>query len=121
MELKGDMNLQITDPLLAHLKLSLAPLANEFGNDLQFRQHPNVSRFVPGKEKEIALKDPSRPFPVGQAIAVLKWRYAGKDESCVPLSSGYISRPVVLPLTQVIAFSQLLANGEQQGHVRSQY
>jgi len=88
MELKGDMNLQISDPDLAHLRLTLAPPATDFGgNQLQFKQHPNVAKFTPGKERVVALKDPSRAFPVNQSLAVLKWRYAGTDESNVPLSS----------------------------------
>ncbi|EGN93532.1 hypothetical protein SERLA73DRAFT_189226 [Serpula lacrymans var. lacrymans S7.3] len=86
MELKGDMNLQVSDPSLAHIKLALAPPTTDFGSDLQFKQHPHVAKFIPGQEKIVALKDPSRAFPVGQALAVLKWRYAGKDESYVPLS-----------------------------------
>ncbi|KAF9235051.1 hypothetical protein BU15DRAFT_89722 [Melanogaster broomeanus] len=86
MELKGDMNLQVSDPANAHIKLVLAPFASDFGSDLQFKQHPNVAKFAPGQEKVVALKDPSRAFPVGQALAVLKWRYAGQDESYVPLS-----------------------------------
>ncbi|KAH7886432.1 hypothetical protein F5I97DRAFT_1810154 [Phlebopus sp. FC_14] len=86
MELRGDMNLQVSDPALSHIKLALAPFASDFGTDLQFKQHPHVAKFVPGQEKAIALKDPSRAFPVGQALAVLKWRYNGQDESYVPLS-----------------------------------
>jgi hypothetical protein len=88
MEVKGDMNLQISDPSLAHIKLTLDPSSTDFDTDLQFKQHPNVAKFTPGQEKVIALKDPSRAFPVGQALAVVKWRYAGKDESYVPLSSS---------------------------------
>ncbi|KAG7089726.1 hypothetical protein E1B28_011381 [Marasmius oreades] len=87
MELKGDMNLLITDSACANVRLTLAPPSADFsGNSLQFKQHPNVARFVPGQERIVALKDPSRSFPVGQSLAVLKWRYAGTDESIVPLS-----------------------------------
>ncbi|KAJ3972190.1 hypothetical protein EV361DRAFT_823978 [Lentinula raphanica] len=86
MELKGDMNLLITDADLAHIKIGLAPPSSDFGNSLQFKQHPNVAKFAPGKERVVALKDPSRAFPVGQSLAVLKWRYNGTDESNVPLS-----------------------------------
>ncbi|KAJ2924387.1 hypothetical protein H1R20_g12710, partial [Candolleomyces eurysporus] len=87
MELKGDMNLLITEPELTQLRLTLAP-ATDFGgaNGLQFKQHPNVAKFAPGQQRIIALKDASRSFPVGQSLAVLKWRYAGTDESNVPLS-----------------------------------
>lgn len=87
MELKGDMNLQISDSSNANIKVALAPFASDFGSDLQFKQHPSIVKFTPNQEKVIALKDPSRAFPVGQALAVLKWRYAGQDESYVPLSS----------------------------------
>lgn len=88
MELKGDMNLQISDPAFAHIRLKLASPSTDFGGtSLQFKQHPNVAKFAPGKERIVTLKDPSRAFPVGQSLAVLKWRYAGTDESNVPLSS----------------------------------
>jgi hypothetical protein len=86
MELKGEMNLQISDPALAHIRLVLAPSTTDFGTALQFKQHPNVAKFTPGQEKVVALKDPARPFPVGQSLAVVKWRYAGLDETYVPLS-----------------------------------
>ena len=87
MQLTGDMNLQVADSSNAHIKLGLVPFSTDFGSDLQFKQHPNVAKFAPNQDKVIALKDPSRAFPVGQALAVLKWRYAGQDESYVPLSS----------------------------------
>ncbi|PCH34288.1 hypothetical protein WOLCODRAFT_87391 [Wolfiporia cocos MD-104 SS10] len=85
LELKGDMNLHITDPANARVKLALAPAAN-FGAELQFKQHPNVGKFVANRERVVALKDAARGFPVGQALAVLKWRYKGNDETYVPLS-----------------------------------
>jgi len=88
MELKGDMNLHITDSLSANIRIILAPSTTGFGGkSLQFKQHPNVAKFGPGQERVIALKDSSRSFPVNQSLAVLRWRYAGTDESNVPLSS----------------------------------
>lgn len=109
MELKGDMNLLITDSDLAHIKISLAQSSTDFGNSLQFKQHPNVAKFAPGKERVVALKDPSRAFPVGQSLAVLKWRYVGTDESNVPLSSTcmqLLARFECLPLcSQLLAFA----------------
>ncbi|KAF5332613.1 hypothetical protein D9611_005281 [Ephemerocybe angulata] len=86
MELKGDMNLLITDPDHTHLRLTLTPPSDFGGNALQFKQHPNVAKFTPNQPRIVALKDSSRAFPVGQSLAVLKWRYAGTDESNVPLS-----------------------------------
>ena len=85
MELKGDMNLQIADPSQAQIIIALKPSPTDFGSDLQFKQHPKVAKF--SEERVIALADSTRGFPVGQSIAVLRWRYAGKDESYVPLSS----------------------------------
>ena len=91
MELKGDMNLQVTDPAQAHLQITLASPSTDFGgSNLQFKQHPHVAKFTPGQPRVVALKDSSRAFPVGQSLAVLKWRYAGTDESNVPLSSEFL-------------------------------
>ncbi|WRT65127.1 uncharacterized protein IL334_002069 [Kwoniella shivajii] len=81
-ELKGDLDLRITDAALAKLRLTLAP--NDY-SELQFKQHPNVAKFT-GNEKIIGLKDSSRNFPVGQGLGVLRWRMTGKDESHVPLN-----------------------------------
>ncbi|RXK42170.1 hypothetical protein M231_00527 [Tremella mesenterica] len=82
-ELKGDLDLRITDAALSKLRLTLAP---KDYTELQFKQHPNVAKFSPSGEKIIALKDPSRSFPVGQGLGVLRWRMTAKDESNVPLS-----------------------------------
>ena len=87
LEIKGDMNLIVSDPTSSRIKLALGSLSSDIASDLQFKQHPNVAKFAPGSERSIALKDPSRSFPVNQSLAVLKWRYSGKDESHIPLSS----------------------------------
>jgi coatomer subunit delta len=98
MELKGEMNLLVSDPSLTKLKLALAAPTTEFGSDLQFKQHPNVAKFAANKERVVALKDPSRDFPVNQSLGVLKWRYKGSDESLVPLSSTFcLMFPTQLP------------------------
>jgi coatomer subunit delta len=87
LELKGEMNLYVEEQSLSRIKISLVPTPSAFGPELQFKQHPNVGKFSANKERIIALKDPSRRFPISQSLAVLKWRYSGKDESYVPLSS----------------------------------
>lgn len=89
MVLQGDMNLLISQPSLAHVALSLSTApAVDFGGDLQFKQHPQVAKWAADdEEKVVRLKDPKRAFPIGQSLAVLKWRYSGKDETYVPLSS----------------------------------
>jgi hypothetical protein len=96
LELKGEMNLAISDSALAHIRLVLAPPSSDgglasAGTALQFKQHPQVAKFGPqGQERVVALKNPDRGFPVGQALAVLKWRYAGTDESYIPLSGEFL-------------------------------
>ncbi|KAF8514288.1 hypothetical protein JB92DRAFT_2811478 [Gautieria morchelliformis] len=84
LELKGDLNLSISDPALARVQLALTAPSSS-ANDLQFKQHPNVGKFNTA-DRVVALKDANRGFPVGQPLCVLKWRYAGRDESFVPLS-----------------------------------
>jgi coatomer subunit delta len=90
------MNLTISDPSLSHVRLVLAPPTIDWGNDLQIKQHPHIAKFTPGsKARVVALKDASKSFPVGQSLTVLRWRYAGKDESYVPLSSEYLDIEII--------------------------
>ena len=87
LEIKGDMNLHVSDDALTRIRLSVAPPPSGIGAEVQFKQHPNVAKFQAQKERIVALKDPSRVFPLDQPLGVLKWRYTGKDETYVPLSS----------------------------------
>lgn len=92
LEVKGDLDLRISDATRTKIRLALSPLserAADFGRDLQFQQHPNVAKFSGGasSERVIALKDPKRSFPVNQGLGVLRWRLSTKDESVLPLSS----------------------------------
>jgi len=86
LEIKGDMNLHVSDDTLTRIRLSVASLPPGVGTEVQFKQHPNVVKFQAQGERVVALKDPSRGFPVNQPLGVLKWRYSGKDETYVPLS-----------------------------------
>lgn len=107
-ELKGDLDLRITDPALSKLRLTLSP--KDYA-DLQFKQHPNVAKFS-GAEKVIALKDASRSFPVGQGLGVLRWRMTSKDESHVPLSGeSKRDRVCTAKLTQVTVWPQPRGDG----------
>ena len=70
LELKGDMNFQISDPASTHLKITLSQSpADVFGTMLQFKQHTNIAKFTPGVgPKVVALKDPGRAFPISLAV-----------------------------------------------------
>ncbi|KZT58326.1 hypothetical protein CALCODRAFT_495055 [Calocera cornea HHB12733] len=86
LELTGDLNLSISDPAYSKIRLNLTP-APHAPHELQFKQHPNVAKFGPSKDKVVALKDQNRDWPVGQKpLGVLKWRLASKDESLLPLT-----------------------------------
>jgi hypothetical protein len=115
------MNLHVSDPSFSRVKLALVPAPSAFGPELQFKQHPNVGKFSANKERSIALKDSSREFPVNQSLAVLKWRYSGKDESYVPLSSEYTRDITFLMNSDLDLESQLLANTFQRWHLRCQH
>jgi hypothetical protein len=92
MELRGEMNLKVSDASQSRISVTLAQSDNDMGGNLQFKTHPKVAKMSPGKQdKVVALKDPSSAFPVGTSLAVVKWRYAGTDESNVPLSSKFFS------------------------------
>ncbi|GJJ13281.1 hypothetical protein Clacol_007532 [Clathrus columnatus] len=84
LEVKGDLNLNISDAQFARIKLGVSQPATS-ANDLVFKGHPNVGKFQTN-ERVVALKDANRSFPVGLPLSVLKWRYSGRDESLLPLS-----------------------------------
>jgi len=85
LELSGDMNLLVSEPSNSKIRLTLTDEPDTHP-DVQFKQHPNVAKFLPDEPKVISMKDSARGFLVGQPLAVLKWRYKGNDERWVPLS-----------------------------------
>jgi coatomer subunit delta len=78
-EVKGDLQLKITDPALTKLSLSL--LANEGPLKAQFRTHPNVDKNLFTSGKTIQLKDTSKRFPANNSIGVLRWRATAPADS----------------------------------------
>ncbi|KAJ7595944.1 hypothetical protein C8J56DRAFT_392150 [Mycena floridula] len=87
LEVKGDMNLLVSDPELTSVRINLGPASDFGGSNLVFKQHPKVAKFGPGKQdRVVALKEASMSYPVNQSLGVLRWRYQGTDESNVPLS-----------------------------------
>ncbi|KAF7370594.1 Copper P-type ATPase [Mycena sanguinolenta] len=92
IEVKGDMNLYISDASQTRISLTLLPPdeSNLISGGLQFKQHPQVAKFdmraSRTEAKEVKLRDATKTFPLNQNLAVLKWRYKGNDEGAVPLS-----------------------------------
>jgi hypothetical protein len=87
-ELSGDMNLLVSDSSNSKIRLTLVD-EPDIHTDVQFKQHPNVAKFLPDESKVISMKDSGRGFLVGQPLAVLKWRYKGSDERWIPLSGRF--------------------------------
>ncbi|KAJ3189946.1 hypothetical protein HDU85_000233 [Gaertneriomyces sp. JEL0708] len=83
LEIKGDMLLKLSDASKTQLRISITPPAHP---SIQCRTHPNVDKKLFSDSNILGLRDPSRPFPVHQALGVLKYRYVGKDEEFLPVS-----------------------------------
>ena len=67
---KGDLQLRISDATLTKVKLDL--LANAtYG--AQFRTHPMVDKALFTGSKTIQLKDTTRGFPANNSVGVLRW------------------------------------------------
>jgi coatomer subunit delta len=81
------MNLLVSDASFAKIRLVLSEEVDS--TDVQFKQHPNISKFDPGEPKVISMKDLARGFLVGQSLTVLRWRLKGNNERWTPLSSKY--------------------------------
>ncbi|KAJ3302735.1 Coatomer subunit delta [Kappamyces sp. JEL0829] len=82
MEVNGTMLLKVNDASKAKITVQIGYQPDP---SLQFKTHPNVDKTAWASQSSIALRDVNRPFPVSQALGVLKWRYATKDESQLPL------------------------------------
>lgn len=88
LELKGDLDLRVATAESSKLILTLLSSDAFSASDLQFKTHPRIDKAAWTKNKKIQLRDPVKQgFPVGQGLAVLKWRLTSKDESVVPLTS----------------------------------
>jgi len=77
----GDLKLTVSDPEAAMTRVELQMGENR---GFQFKTHPNINKSLWAAENVLSHKDPPRPFPIGSAINVLKWR-ATKEESLLPL------------------------------------
>jgi len=82
MEIKGEFTIVIIDPSSAKIRLKLR---NDYNKTYPYRIHPNVNKNMFNNEGILGLSDPSRSFPCGTPLGVLKWRQQAKDDSSIPL------------------------------------
>lgn len=95
-EVKGDLQLRISDPTLTQVKLNLA-----FGDirGAQLNTHPKVDKAVFKNSRIVQLTDVSKGFPANNSIAVMRWRLVAKP--------GEISDP---PITFTVWLNEISSN-----------
>ncbi|KAF2085556.1 hypothetical protein K490DRAFT_58699 [Saccharata proteae CBS 121410] len=74
-EVKGDLQLRVTDSALTQVRLDLG-MGNTRG--AQLNAHPKVDKPMFRNSKTIQLADTSKGFPANMAVGVLKWRLVAK-------------------------------------------
>ncbi len=77
-DVKGTLQLRISDASLTQVKLNLA-VENRPG--VQFLPHPNVDKGLFNNGKTIQMKDTSKGFPANNSIGVMRWRYSARSGS----------------------------------------
>jgi len=86
MEVQGNMTLEVHAEESSCIRVATdIDHAAAKALAIQFKTHPNIDKALFNKSSVLGLKDPNRPFPMGSALGVLKWRFSGRDESMVPL------------------------------------
>ncbi|RYN44097.1 Coatomer subunit delta [Alternaria arborescens] len=76
-EVKGEMQLKITDPSFTQVKLDLATGDTR---GAQLMTHPKVDKTVFRNDKVIQLADTSKGFPSNMGIGVMKWKLAPRPD-----------------------------------------
>lgn len=77
-EVKGDLQLRISDPSFTKLRLDCQAVPT---HGAQFRTHPNVDKALFAESSTIQLKDTTKRFPANNAIGVLRWRVASSADN----------------------------------------
>jgi len=74
-EVKGDLQLRISDASMTQVKVNLA-MGDIRG--AQLNSHPRVDKMAFKNQKIIQLQDTSKGFPVNNSIGVMRWRVLAK-------------------------------------------
>ncbi|GAX83714.1 hypothetical protein CEUSTIGMA_g11139.t1 [Chlamydomonas eustigma] len=83
VEVIGTMSLTVNSEADACIRIGISSGVN---TNFQFKTHPNIDKTQYSNNNMLCLKDPSKPFPVGSELGVLKWRMQSKDQSLVPIT-----------------------------------
>lgn len=82
-DLLGLVTLRISDEKWARIKIVVD---NNDKKGIQLQTHPNVDKELFKSKSTISLKNPSKPFPLGTDVGLLKWRYQTQEDSALPLT-----------------------------------
>jgi len=83
MEVLGMLKLRINEDRASRIQIAIS---NNDDKGIQLQTHPNVDKKAFAQTSVVGLKNPDKPFPVGQDIGILKWRFQSQDEAHMPLS-----------------------------------
>jgi hypothetical protein len=83
LEVLGVLSVRVADEDDGKIKIALA---NNDTRNLMLQTNPNVDKNLFKNNSVIGLRDPSKSFPVGQDVGVLKWRFQTQEESEIPLT-----------------------------------
>jgi hypothetical protein len=83
VEVKGDMFLTVSDSSCASIRVCLN---REQNNAYAWKTHPNINKASWTKDRVLALKDPSKPFPIGTALGIVRWRLQNTSDFVPPIS-----------------------------------
>lgn len=84
-EVKGDLQLKVSDPKLTKVKLIIE---TNTSHNVQFRTHPNVDKNLFNESKIVQMNNVSKGFPINNSVGVLRWRTTPRldDPSSVPIT-----------------------------------
>lgn len=83
VEVKGDMFLTVSDSSCASIRVCLNRDQN---NAYAWKTHPNINKASWTKDRVLSLKDPSKPFPIGTALGIVRWRLQNTADFVPPIT-----------------------------------
>lgn len=81
LDIRGDLFVNVTDPAVAAARIQLSGYNDEF----QFKTHPNINKNLFTSDRVLVSKD-NKPFPVQQALGILRWRLQTAGKVKLPIS-----------------------------------
>ena len=79
---QGFVHLHVNEEHSSRVKIKIQN-NDSYGANLQ--THPNIDKKVFQSSGVIGLKNKEKPFPIGQDVGVLKWRYQKNEEDALPI------------------------------------